>query len=69
MLRLDGQMAIVDGDGKLRSAEASTELIAAGMTPLDAKTIDDVLAHLASGPFAEIHRLGACRTTLHLLNR
>ena len=46
MLRHDGQMAIVDGDGKLRITEASTDLIAAGMTALDLKTIDDVLAHL-----------------------
>ena len=45
MLRHDGQMAIIDGDGKLRITEASADLIAAGMTPLDAKTIDDVLAH------------------------
>jgi hypothetical protein len=46
MLRHDGQMAIVDEHGKLRVTEASTDLIAAGMTPLDAKTIDDMLAHL-----------------------
>jgi hypothetical protein len=46
MLRHDGQMAIVDGDGNLRITEASADLIAAGMTPLDAKTIDDVLARL-----------------------
>jgi DNA invertase Pin-like site-specific DNA recombinase len=46
MLRSDGQMAIADGDGKLRITEASTDLIAAGMTSLDAKTIDDVLSRL-----------------------
>jgi hypothetical protein len=46
ILRHDGQIAILDGDGKLRITEAATELIAAGMPPLDAKTIDDVQAHL-----------------------
>jgi hypothetical protein len=46
ILRHDGQIAIVDGDGKLRITGASTDLIGAGMTPLDAKTIDDVQAHL-----------------------
>jgi hypothetical protein len=33
ILRRDGRMAIVDGDGKRRITEASTELIAAGMPP------------------------------------
>jgi hypothetical protein len=46
MLRRDGQMAIADGDGKLRITEASIDLISAGMTSLDAETIGDVLAHL-----------------------
>jgi DNA invertase Pin-like site-specific DNA recombinase len=46
ILRHDGQIAIVDADGKLRIAGASTDLIGAGMTPLDARTIDDVQAHL-----------------------
>jgi hypothetical protein len=46
MLRQNGQMAIVARDGKLRFTQASTDLIAAGMTPLDAKTIDDMLAYL-----------------------
>jgi hypothetical protein len=36
----------VDGDRKLRIADATTESIAAGMTMLDARTIDGVLAHL-----------------------
>jgi hypothetical protein len=46
MLRRDGQAAIVDSDGNLRITDASTDLLAAGMTPLDAMTVDDVLEHL-----------------------
>jgi hypothetical protein len=33
-------MAIVDGKGTLRLTEASNDLIVAGMTALDAKTIE-----------------------------
>jgi hypothetical protein len=46
MLRRDGQAAIVDSDGNLRITDASTDLLAAGMTPLDAMTVDDALEHL-----------------------
>ena len=36
----------MEGDGELRLTQASTALIAAGMTPLNTMTIDDLLAHL-----------------------
>jgi hypothetical protein len=46
IVRHDGQIAMVGGDGKLRITEAATELIAAGMASLDARTIDDVQAQM-----------------------
>ena len=38
--------AIVDCEGKLWITDAFTDLTGAGTTPVDAKTIDDVAAHL-----------------------
>jgi hypothetical protein len=37
----------VDYEGKLWITDAFTDLIGAGMTPVDAATMDDVLAHLS----------------------
>ena len=45
MLRYDGQMAIVDG-GQAADHRGITELIAANMTLLGVKAIDDVVALL-----------------------
>jgi hypothetical protein len=46
MLRRDGVMAMIQA-GKLTIADAPSEIAAAGMTFLDAKTINDLVARLA----------------------